>query len=227
MINAINKLDFVLITNRNISELGILDVIRQAAEGGVGTVQLREKDMSTRDLHKLANEIREITNELGLSFIVNDRADIAMAVDADGLHLGWKSLDIRIARKIVGQKKLIGFSAHNVEEALMAEDEGVDYITMSPIFETSHKDYIVQPLGLEGLKKIKEQVRIPVIALGGIKASNAAQVLKSGADGIAVMSTILLSKAPMQTASRLYGIIKYIKQKPGERVQLEEVQCSY
>lgn len=227
MINSINKLEFVLITNRNICELEILDVIRQAAEGGVGTVQLREKDMSTRDLYKLANEIREITNELGLSFIVNDRVDIAMAVDADGVHLGWKSLDVKIARKIVGQKKLIGFSAHNVEEALKAEDEGVDYITMSPIFETRYKDYIVQPLGLEGLKKIKEQVRIPVIALGGIKASNAAKVLKSGADGIAVMSTILLSKTPMQTATRLYGIIKHIKRGPNERVQMEEVQCSY
>ncbi len=211
MPGTISRLEFVLITNRKICKSGLTEVVRQAAAGGIGAVQLREKDLNTKDLYTLAKGLREITEELNLNLIVNDRADIAMAIDADGVHLGWQSLDIKTVRNIVGDKKLIGFSAHNLQEAIMAHDEGADYITISPVFKTSYKDYSVSPLGVVKIKEIKEQVNIPVIALGGINENNVDEVLGNGADGIAVMSTVLLSENPSQTAGRLYDKIRRFK----------------
>ena len=175
-------------------ETKLTDIIEQAIEGGVGTVQLREKDLSTRDLYSLAKEIREITKRKGVNLIINDRVDIAIAVDADGVHLGWQSLEIGIVRRMIGQDKLIGFSAHSLKEAERAENSGADYVTISPIFDTVNKDYFIKPLGVDEIGKIKEQINIPVIALGGINENNVNEVLKNGADGIAVISAILLSE---------------------------------
>jgi len=218
MPDAISKLEFVLITNREICKSELTEVVRQAAEGGIGAVQLREKDLNTKDLYTLAKRLREITEELNLNLIVNDRADIAMAIDAEGVHLGWQSLDIETVRNIIGSKKLIGFSAHNLQEAKMAHDEGADYITISPIFKTSHKDFHISPLGAIKIKEIKEQVNIPAVALGGINENNVEEVLENGADGIAAMSTILLSENPGQTASRLYGKIRKYKPDSNHRL---------
>lgn len=218
MINAVNKLDFVLITNRKICKLELLEVITQAAEGGIGTVQLREKGLNTKELYTLAERLREITNDLNISLIINDRVDIVMAMGADGVHLGWQSLNIEIARKIIGSKRLIGYSAHNLQEAIKAANEGADYITISPIFKTSYKDYPLNPLGAIKIKEIKEQVNIPVIALGGVSESNVNEVLEKGADGIAVMSTILLSENTRQTTRRLYDKIKIFKPVSNDRI---------
>ncbi len=205
------KLDFILITNRKVCEIALIEIITQAIEGGISAVQLREKDLSTKDLYMLAKKLREITKRLGVNFVINDRVDIALAVDADGVHLGWQSLDVGIVRKMIGQEKLIGFSAHNLQEAKKASIEGVDYISISPIFGKSCKDYFMKPLGVIEMRKIKEQVDIPVVALGGINEANVTEVLEHGADGVAVISAIFLSKNPKQTASRLYSEIKKFK----------------
>ena len=196
-------LDLALITNRKVSETKLTDIIEQAIEGGVGTVQLREKDLSTYDLYCLAKEIRELTEEKDVNLIINDRVDIAIAVDADGVHLGWQSLKIGIVRNMIGRDKLIGFSAHSLKEAKMAENSGADYVTISPIFETVNKDYFIKPLGVDEIGKIKAQINIPVIALGGINENNVSKVLKSGADGIAMISAILLSDSPGQAVTRI------------------------
>jgi len=206
-------LKFILITNRNICETKLVDIISQSIDGGVETVQLREKDMSTAELYNLASEIREITKDKGANLIINDRVDIALAVDADGVHLGWQSLNIEIVRRMIGRDKLIGFSAHNLQEAEKAENCGADYITISPIFDTAYKDYFIKPLGTEEIGKIREQIDIPVIALGGINENNVSSVLENGADGIAVMSAILQSGNPRQSASRLYREIKKYESK--------------
>ncbi|ODS32650.1 MAG: thiamin phosphate synthase [Candidatus Scalindua rubra] len=214
----LQKLDLVLITNRKICEVGLVDIIRQAIEGGVGTIQLREKDLSTKDLYKLAKELREKTKELNANLIINDRADIALAVGADGVHLGWQSLNTNVVRRIIGHNKVIGYSAHNLKEAEKANFDGADYITISPIYDTTHKDYFIKPLGVEEIRKIKEKVDIPVIALGGINENNVKEVLRSGVDGIAVISAILLSKEPKQTTTMLYREIEKYKMKPEDEI---------
>ena len=217
-INSNRGLGFVLITNRKICETKLVDIISQAIDGGVETVQLREKDLSTVELYVLASEIREITREKGVNLIINDRVDIALAVDADGVHLGWQSLGIEIVRKMIGHDKLIGFSAHNLQEAAMAESSGADYVTISPIFDTAYKDYFIEPLGTEEIRKIKEEVDIPVIALGGINENNVSDVLENGADGIAVISAILQSENPGQSASRLYKEINKSKSRSEAKI---------
>lgn len=211
MPEAISKLEFVLITNRKICKSGLPEIVEQAAVEGIGTVQLREKDLNFKELYPLAKRLREITRALNVGLIVNDNADIAMEISADGVHLGWRSLKIETVRKIIGNKKLIGFSAHNLQEAKIAFDEGADYITISPVFNTIHKDYPVKPLGVTKIREIKEQVNIPVIALGGVNTKNVDEVLENGADGIAVMSTVLLSEKPGQITKELYGKIKKFK----------------
>ncbi len=208
--DSIRGLNFVLITDRKVCREKLTDIIEQAIEGGVGTIQLREKDLSTGDLYRLAKDVREITERKGASLIINDRVDIALAVDADGVHLGWQSLEIGIARRMVGRDKLIGFSAHSLKEAERAEKSGADYISISPIFDTANKDYSIKPLGVSEIVKIKAQINIPVIALGGINENNVDSVLKNGADGIAVMSAILLSDSPKQTVTRICSEMKKI-----------------
>jgi thiamine-phosphate pyrophosphorylase len=217
-ISSNKGLGFILITNRKICEAKLADIISQAIDGGVETVQLREKDLSSVELYVLASEIREITMEKGANLIINDRVDIALAVDADGVHLGWKSLGIGLVRKMIGHDKLIGFSAHNLQEAKKAEDSGADYVTISPIFDTVYKDYFVEPLGTEKIGKIKEEIDIPVIALGGINENNVNGVLENGAYGIAVISAILQSEDPRQSANRLYKEIKGNESKSEEKI---------
>lgn len=218
MSESTRGLDFILITNRKVCGTKLTDIIKQAIEGGVETVQLREKDLSTRDLYSLAKEIREITKKKDVNLIINDRVDIAIAVDADGVHLGWKSLEPGIIRRMIGRDKLIGFSAHSITEAESAGKSGIDYVTISPIFDTVKKDYFIKPLGTEEIRKAKEQIDIPVIALGGINENNVNDVLENGADGIAVISAILQSENPRQSASRLYKEIKRNESKSEEKI---------
>ncbi len=203
MDGSLRGLDFVLITDRKVCRDKLTDIIEQAIDGGVGTIQLREKDLSARDLYGLAKEIREITERKGANLIINDRVDIALAVDADGVHLGWQSLEISMVRKMVGRDKMIGFSAHSLKEAERAEDSGADYISISPVFDTAKKDYFIKPLGVGEIGKIKARINIPIIALGGINENNVNEVLRNGADGIAVISAILLSDSPKQTVTMI------------------------
>ncbi|MHC4307498.1 MAG: thiamine phosphate synthase [Planctomycetota bacterium] len=224
--DSIRGLDFVLITDRKVCSEKLTDIIEQAIDGGVGTVQLREKDLSTSDLYRLAKEIREITERKGANLIINDRVDIAIAVDADGVHLGWQSLGIDIVRKMVGRDKLIGFSAHNLEEAERAGNSGADYISISPIFDTANKDYFIKPLGVGEIGKIKARINIPVIALGGINEDNVDSVIRNGADGIAVISAILLSDRPKETVTGICKEIKKIGLESRNRTLIGSKRCS-
>ncbi len=208
MSDSTARLNFILITDRKACGKKLSDIVEQAVEGGVGTVQLREKDLSTRDLHSLAKEIRAITEKKGVNLIINDRVDIAIAVDADGVHLGWQSLEVGVVRSMIGRDKLIGFSAHSLQEAESAENSGADYVSISPVFDTVNKDYFIKPLGVDEIGNIKEQINIPVIALGGINKNNVNDVLNNGADGVAVISAILLSDSPKQSATQIYKEIK-------------------
>lgn len=179
-----------LITDTAASGLTHLETVRIAVSSGIKTIQLREKLLSKKDIYKEALDIRSLTLRYGVTFIVNDYIDIALAVDADGVHLGQDDMPVKEARKIIGRRKIIGVSTHSLKQALDAEASGADYIGFGPIFKTATKD-AGKPKGIASLKKIKEHINIPIAAIGGITHDNAWEVLNNGADAIAVASAIL------------------------------------
>jgi thiamine-phosphate pyrophosphorylase len=179
-----------LITDRKQTKLPLPEAARLALQGGVRAIQLREKDLPIQELLSLARELRALTNEFKAKLFINDRVDVAVAVDADGVHLGHASIPVSAARTIMGRSMLIGVSTHNVYEARDAEAGSADFVTFGPIFETPSKMQYGAPKGLEELKKAKEHVRIPIFGLGGIKLENIQEVMKAGADGVAMISGI-------------------------------------
>ncbi len=203
----IDNLSLVLITDRNHCKQPLIDTISFALKGGVKTVQLREKGLATHELYSIACELRKITSDFKANFIINDRVDIALAVEADGVHLGWQSLPFGIVRKLLGFEKLIGVSTHNRQEALQAQEYGADYITFGPIFDTPSKAGLLKPTGVEAIQKLKKEINIPIVALGGINENNAEAVLDGGADGIAVISSIMQADNPEGAAKCLFNKI--------------------
>lgn len=206
-----NNLFFTLITDRNHCKQPFIDTISLALKGGVKTVQLREKELATHELYSLACELRKITSDFKANLIINDRVDIAFAVEADGVHLGWQSLPFGIVRKLLGFEKLIGVSTHNRQEALQAQSCGADYITFGPIFDTPSKARLLKPTGVEEIQKLKKEINIPVVALGGINGENVEAVLNGGADGIAVISSIMQADNPEGAAKCLFNKIITLK----------------
>lgn len=165
-------------------------VLHRLLEGGAGIVQLRAKTMAPGDFLALAREARAPTRANGCTLIVNDRVDIALACDADGVHLGQEDLPLGAARKLMAQK-LIGISTHSVEQATDAERDGADYIGFGPMFGTTTKATGYSARGVDMLRRIRQAVKIPIVAIGGIKEENVAQVWQAGADSAAIISDIL------------------------------------
>lgn len=181
-----------LITDRNqAGEEGILSVVEGALKGGVRAVQLREKDMNTRDLFELAVDLRLLTRTYGAKLFINDRLDVALAADCDGVHLGQGGFLPGDARSLLSSNKLIGVSTHGIEEARAANEGGADFITLGPVFFTPSKAGYGEPLGVECLNTVKAEVNIPVFALGGVKKENVREVLNTGVDGVAVISALI------------------------------------
>jgi thiamine-phosphate pyrophosphorylase len=179
-----------LITDRKQTKLPLHEAVRLALEGGVRAIQLREKDLPIRELLSLAKEIRAIANEFNAKLFINDRVDVAVAVEADGVHLGHQSMPPEAVRKIVGKRMLIGVSTHSMDEARAAEKGRADFVTFGPVFATPSKRQYGAPAGIEALKTVKRQTTIPVFGLGGIKPENLREVMNAGADGIAMISAI-------------------------------------
>ena len=165
--------------------------VEEALSAGVKAVQLREKDLSTRELLDMAYRFRELTQCYDASLFINDRPDIALCVDADGVHLGNAGIPVRVARKIMKDRFLIGCSTHSVKEAVYAEEEGADFITFGPIFHTPSKLQYGEPVGLDALCEVRKSCSLPIYGIGGIKSDNIEAVLDSGASGIALISDIL------------------------------------
>ncbi|MCR4320344.1 MAG: thiamine phosphate synthase [Candidatus Brocadiaceae bacterium] len=208
---AVSNLRLMLITDRNLRKRQFLDTIRQALKGGVTTVQLREKGLATQELYSLACELRKITSDFKANLIINDRVDIALAVEADGVHLGWQSLPFPVVRRLVGSERLIGVSTHNRQEALQAQSCGADYITFGPVFDTPSKAGLLKPVGVEEIQKLKKEINIPLVAVGGINERNVEAVLDGGADGIAVISSIMQADKPEDAARCLCNKIVTLK----------------
>ncbi|MEW8958276.1 MAG: thiamine phosphate synthase [Moorella sp. (in: firmicutes)] len=182
---------YVVITTKLGGGRPTLELVRQALAGGATAIQLREKDMPAREMVELGREIRTLTRAAGAAFIVNDRLDVALAVDADGLHIGQEDLPARVARKLLGPGKILGVSTGTVLEARQAVADGADYLGVGSIFATKSKGDAGEPIGLAGLKAIRAAVDVPIVAIGGIDAGNVAEVIAAGADGVAVVSAVI------------------------------------
>ena len=174
------------------SGLSHLEQVRRLADGGATLVQLRDKTASSRELYDTALEVVNFARSNAVSIIINDRVDIAMAVGADGIHLGQDDLHPKHARVLLGAHAIIGFSTHSLEQARLALELPVDYIAIGPVFGTSTKLDPDPVVGLDGLRSVREATfGAPLVAIGGINRTNAASVLAAGADSVAVISDLL------------------------------------
>ncbi len=178
-------------------------VVEAALRGGARLVQLREKDLSGLALTQLGDELRAATRRHGALLLVNDRVDVALALEADGAHLARTSMRPADVRPLLGPDRWIGASAHSLDEAREAKAGGADFVVFGPVFETPSKAPYGPPVGLEALRAAARQLAIPVLAIGGVKAENVAQVGRAGADGFAVVSAILADADPEAATRRL------------------------
>jgi len=172
----------------------LTQVIREAGETGLSGFQFREKDLSLRAQFALALEIRTITREFGIKLIINGRADLCLAIDADGVQLPINGFPISAARKILGQGRLIGLSCHSEANVLLAEKEEADFAVLGPVYDTPSKQKYGAALSLDTFKKIRDQTKIPLFAIGGINQSRLKAVFGAGADGVALISAISSAK---------------------------------
>jgi thiamine-phosphate pyrophosphorylase len=181
----------------------LADITSTALDAGVRLFQLRMKTPHTGEFYDLAARLVQLVRTGGGTFIVNDRVDVALAVGADGVHLGQEDLPLADARSILGPGKLIGVSTHNLNQALEAEAGGADYIGFGPIFPTSTKEHPDPVVGITGLCEVRAKVRIPIVAIGGINVSNIADVRAAGADCCAVVSAVLAAPDPAKAVAEL------------------------
>jgi thiamine-phosphate pyrophosphorylase len=208
------KLDLYVITDEEIAGgLSHADIARRAIAGGADVIQLRDKVCGSMDLVRIGRVIREITRKTGAIFIVNDRLDVALACGADGVHLGQDDLRAGVARQIAPQGFIIGVSVGTLEEAIRSEQEGADYLALSPVFSTASKYNAGPGHGLGILQKIRRNVSIPIIAIGGINTGNVNDVIAAGADGVAVISAVVGSPDITAAARQLRKMVRKSKAK--------------
>lgn len=180
-----------LVTDRYLlSNINLEEAVEQAIQGGVTLVQLREKDISTLEFYNIARKVKEITDRYTIPLIINDRLDIALSVDAAGLHVGQRDLPVKIARRLLGEDKILGVSAATLQEALKAEEDGADYIGTGAVFTTGTKKD-ARYVSIQQLKEITSRVQIPVVAIGGINGDNIGMLEGAGIKGAAVVSAIM------------------------------------
>ena len=193
---------YVAITEEFCRNGSALKTLSQALKGGAGIIQLREKHYSKSKILKMARSFRKITKKAGAMFIVNDRLDIALAVKADGVHLGPEDMPVKKGKKKPG-RLVIGASAYSVKEALKAQRDGADYVNIGPVFATRTKKLKVRPVGLAGVKKTVKKLRIPVTVMGGIKERHIPGLVKAGARRIAVITDVSRAKDVRKKVKRL------------------------
>lgn len=195
------------------------EVVSLAIAGGATAIQFRAKNWDAGRMVDVGLRLRQITADMGVLYIVNDRVDVAMAVDADGVHLGQEDFPVPLARRLLGPGKIIGLTVHSAEQAAVAESLGADYLGTAAVFPTDTKKYAaVEPLGLAGLERIVRATRLPVVAIGGVSKSNAADVMAIGVAGIAVVSAVVAADDVRGAARDLRAIVD---EALGERDGLE------
>ena len=202
---------YVLADRRAAGERALIDVVRAAVRGGATAIQLREKTASTRALIELGRALLEVTRPAGVPLIVNDRVDVALAIHADGVHVGQDDMPAPIARRLLGPDWILGVSAGTVAEAQQAERDGADYLGTGDVYGTPTKADAGVPIGVAGLAEVARAVSIPVVAIGGIQPDNAAAAIAAGAAGVAVISAVIGAADPEAAARRLIETIKRLR----------------
>lgn len=200
------KIDYslYLVTDRGyLKGKDLITAVLQAVAGGVTLVQLREKEASSREFYQLALALKEALAPHRVPLIINDRLDIALAVDADGLHVGQTDLPAKVARSLLGTEKILGLSVSKPEELQEGLEAGVDYFGAGPTFPTGTKGDAGEPIGLEGLRRLRQATTLPIVAIGGINAENLPEVQKTGVDGVAVVSALMAAPDIEQAARRM------------------------
>ncbi len=201
-------LKLYLVTDRPLS-LGrdLEEIVREAVEGGVTMVQLREKECPTGEFVALARRLKALLTPLAIPLIINDRVDVALAVDADGVHIGQSDMPYEDARRLLGNDKIIGLSVESFSDLERANSLDVDYVGISPVYGTPTKSDTAEPFGLEGLLKAVEMSVHPTVAIGGMNAHTIGDVMATGTDGVAVVSAICSAPSPRKAAEELIGVI--------------------
>lgn len=197
-IKDFSNVKLYVIISSGLVRKSVLEILKEVIQGGADAVQLREKSLPDNKLIPIAEKFKEITSRAKTLFILNDRADIANMVDADGLHIGQSDIDVPTARELIGKNKILGVSTHNISQAKKAQHEGATYISAGPIFYTTTKDY-EPPVGLDYLRQVKREIKIPFVAIGAINLQNINDVLDAGATCIAICSAIICSNNITET----------------------------
>ena len=201
------------VTDRTwVEDTTLMDQVKEALEGGITFLQLREKHLSKEEFIKEAREMKELSKEYKVPFVINDNIEVALAVDADGVHIGQDDMSVEEARKLLGEDKIIGVSAHNVEEAIKAQKGGADYLGVGAVCATSTKKD-ANVVSKEEIKKICHTVEIPVVAIGGIKKENIKTLEGTDGDGVAVVSAIFAAKDIKKDTKQLRSLVEEMKQK--------------
>lgn len=219
-VQAIDWTLYVATDPHLVAEALLPEVVAAAVRGGARIIRYREKQAPTRRMVTVARTLCEVCRRLGALFVVNDRLDVALAVAADGVHVGREDMPVALARSLLGPDKLLGVSVQDARALAEAESEGADYLSLSPVFTTPTKPDHEAPLGLEGVKALARRSRLPVVAIGGINRTNAAEVIRAGAWGVCVISAVLGAPDPERAARELYELAK------AAREERERVGCA-
>lgn len=198
-------LSLYLVTDKSDDVEKFLKTIEEGIKGGVSVVQIREKTADTLDFYNLALKVKEITTKYNVPLIINDRVDVALAIDADGVHVGQSDMPCDVTRKLVGSDKIVGVSAATIEEAKKAEKDGADYIGTGAVFPTATKDDAPK-ITKKDLKEVVDSINIPVVAIGGITLENAHELTDTGIAGLSVVSAIMSSDNPKKSSQELLKI---------------------
>jgi thiamine-phosphate pyrophosphorylase len=209
-ISLLKEIDFYLVTDSGLSKKGTLSDVRETVESGCRIVQYREKDKSTKEMVEEASEIKKICGDKAI-FLVNDRIDVALAVDADGVHIGQDDMPIELAKKLLGANKIIGLSVSDTNEAIEAEKSGADYVGLGPIFNTATKKDAGKGIGPLKIREVKDAIKIPVVAIGGINKENCENVIQNGADSLVAISAVVCSDDVKRETKYFIDIIRRIK----------------
>jgi thiamine-phosphate pyrophosphorylase len=199
---------YVVTDTKLTRERSLYAVVEAAIRGGATIVQYRAKNTTTRQMVEEAQALRDLCHAHGIPLIVNDRVDVALAVDADGVHVGQDDMPASLARRLIGNQKILGVSAENVQEAQAAIADGADYLGVGAVFATSTKPDAGAPIGVEGLVRVARASTIPIVGIGGINATNAASVIRAGAAGIAVISAVVSADDVEDAARALRRVVE-------------------
>lgn len=206
--NCADYLKLYLVTDRGCcGNRDLVEVVKEAVKGGVTMVQLREKEISTAEFIRLALRLKQALKDTDTPIIINDRVDVALAVDADGVHLGQSDIPYEMARKILGKDKIIGLSVESMQDVEVANALDVDYIGVSPVFSTPTKTDTASPFGLDGLKKAVGMSVHPTVAIGGMNLSTLPDVVRTGVNGVAVVSAIMGAEDPFEASRKMRSIL--------------------